>query len=232
MVRYLPLLTGKHTAEIFGFQVEERLQRHSGILNLIFETSKRATVVTNMGFAPFLFGDDLHQLFDNPKQVAYTALLTGDKSGKLLPYRDLLLTSLKSHTRNGKNEIFSRDSQIIVNVSAVLESTFLTTLAPAPLFSYDDNNQLRSACLYWQDEEYALRIVSFIDVVGNGGRASTLESISSICGVSMPYPKELGLSHRQQFCFKHPNCPMVYTLLPAGSHYNGRNILGWRLNGD
>ena len=232
VVHELSSLTGRHAAEVFGFGIEEAHQRHSGVWSEIIETKEWMSIATGLGYAPFLFGDDLHSLFDDPMQPAYIALLTGDKSGKLLQYRDVLLSSLRSHSRNDKNEISFHDSRIILDVSAVLDGTFLTTLTPARLFSHGDDNQLRSACLYWQDEEYALRTVKSIHVVGNGGRASTLESVSSICGVSMPHPKETGLSHRLQFCFQHPNCPMVYTLLPAGSHYNGRNILGWRLGGD
>lgn len=231
VVEDLPSLTGRHTAKIFGFLLSEKHQRHSGILNKIFETNEWASIVTDLGYAPFVFGDDLHRLFEDPKQAAYIALLTGDKSGKLLQHRDSLLSSLRAHSRNGKNEIFFHHSRIILNVTDALESAFLTTLAPARLFSYSDENQLRSACLYWQDNEYALHNVTSNDVVGAGGRASTLESISSICGVSMPHPKKMGLSHRQQFRFQHPKCPMVYTLLPPGTNYNGRNILGWRLGG-
>lgn len=232
VVDELSSLTGRHAAKAFGFQLQERHWRHSSILNEIFETNEWAEIARDLGYAPFLFGDGLRGLFEDPKQPAYITLLTGDKSGLLLQYRDVFLSSLRSHVRNDKNEISFCNSRIILNVSAVLESTFITTLTPARLFSYDNNNRLQSACLYWQDKEYALHTVRSIDVVGNGGRASTLESISSICGVSMPHPEEVGLSHRQQFCFQHPNCPMVYTLLAAGSRYNGRNILGWRLGGD
>jgi hypothetical protein len=232
VVEHLPSLTGRHAAEIFHFPLNERHQRHSGILSEIFQTNQWAEIATGLGHTPFVFGDDLHGIFEDLTQPAYIALLTGDKSGKLLPYRDVFLSSLKPHSRNDKNEISFRKSRIILNVSAVLDSTFLTMLAPARLFSYSNDYQLRSGCLYWQDEEYALHTVTSIDVVGNGGRASTLESVSSICGVYMPYPKERSLSNRQQFCFQHPKCPMVYTLLPPGSNYNGRNILGWMLGGE
>lgn len=228
----LPSLTARYASEAFNFMLDERHLRHSSVWSTIFRDDKWATIATTLGFHPLLFGDDLYGLFDSPTQPAYIALLTGDKSGKLLPYREALLSSLKSHSRDEKNNISFHESRIILNVSAVLDSTFLTTLAPGRLFSYKSDSQLRSACLYWQDNEYMLRPVRSVDVVGRGGRASSLESVSFICGVHMPYPDETGLSQRQQFCFRHPECPIVYTLLPAGRLYDGRNIVGWMIDGE
>ena len=179
-----------------------------------------------------MIGDGLHNLFNNQEQPAYLTLLTGDKSWKLLRYRDIFLSSLQAHSQKDENEIVFHGSRIILNVTDALYNTFRTTLIPGQLFSYGDDTQLRSACLYWQDKEYALREINSNDVVGAMGRPPNLDWILSICGITMPHPNEMGLSYRRQFCFQHPNCLIVYTLLPAGSRYNGRNILGWELGGD
>jgi hypothetical protein len=135
-------------------------------------------------------GDGLHDLFNDPKQPAYVALLTGDKSGKLGHCKESLISSLKPHTRNEKDEIVFHDSNIILNITDALYSTFFTTLTPERLFSCCDDNQLRTACLYWQDRNYAVRTVESNSIIGPRGRASTLESVSSICRISLPYRKK------------------------------------------
>jgi hypothetical protein len=54
-------------------------------------------------------GEGLHDLFNDPKQPAYVAVLTGDKSGKLGHCKESLISSLKPHTRNEKDEIVFHD---------------------------------------------------------------------------------------------------------------------------
>jgi hypothetical protein len=230
IVDYLPSLTGRYAAEVFGFQLQDQHQRHSNIWNKIFETKEWTSTVTELDFNPFLVGDGLHNLYNDPDQPAYIALLTGDKSGKLGHCKESLISSLRPHTRNEKDEIVFHDSKIILNITDALYSTFFTVLTPKRLFSCYDDNKLRTACLYWQDEEYALRTVESNSIVGAGGRASSLDTVSFICGISLPHPKEMGVLHRRQYCFQHPTCPTVHAHLPEGRRYNGRNILGWELD--
>jgi hypothetical protein len=225
----LPSLAGRHAAEILGFGLEEGHQRHSNIWNELFKTYEWALSVIELGFNPFLVGDDLYGLFNDPKEPAYIALLTGDKSGKLGYCKDRLISSLRPHSRNEKDDIVFHESGIVLNVTDALYSTFFTTLTPKRLSSYCDDTQLWSAWLYWQDKEYALRTVKSNSIVGTGDRASTLESVSSVYRISLPHPREMRLSHRRQYCFQYPSCPIVYTHLPAGCKYNGHNILGWEL---
>jgi hypothetical protein len=137
---YVPSLTGRHAAEVFSFQLEVQYQRHSNIWNELIETNGWTSTVTELGFNPFLVGDGLHDLFNDPKQLAYIALLTGDKSRKLGHCKYSLISSLKPHSRNEKDEIVFRDSNIILNITDALYSTFFTTLTLKRLFSFCDDN--------------------------------------------------------------------------------------------
>ena len=226
VVDELPSLTGRHAAEAFGFKLKERHKKHSGVWNEIFRCDEE------WGLNFILIGDDLRDLLNDPKRPACIALLTGDRTGRIRPNKTKFLLSLRPHDLNEKHEIVFHESNIILNVADALYNTFFTTLEPSQLFSCCGDNELRSASLYWQDMEYALRTIGPNDIVGVGGRASTLQSVSYTCGITLTHPKELALKYRHQHCFQHPDCPLAYTLLPTGCNYNGHNILGWELGDD
>jgi hypothetical protein len=231
VIHDLPSLTGRYAAEVFGFELEERHQKHSSVWNKILKDDEEWTSIgTKRGLNPILVGDGLHDLYEDPEQPAYLALLTGDKTGIIRHDKTKLLASLRAHHRNEKREIVFHESNIILNIDEAIYNPFFITLSPKRLFSHHRHNRLRSASLYWQDDEHALRTIGPDDIVGNGERASTLHDVSLICGITLTHPEEMTLRQRRQQCFQHPNCPPAYPLCPIGYKFNGDNILGWEWN--
>ncbi|RFU27841.1 hypothetical protein B7463_g8494, partial [Scytalidium lignicola] len=226
VVGYLPSLSGRHVAQVFNFKLTEGHQSHSDIWNKIFKDETWVSIATRQGLNPVLIGDDLHNLYCDPMRPAYLALLTGDRTSNLRHDRIKLLASLRPHHWNEDNEIVFDQSNIVLNIIEPLYNSFIVTLPPEKLFTYQ-YNQLRSAALYWKDSRYALRTIGPDDIVGIGERASNLQDISLICAVTLTHPKEMALRRRHQQCFQHPNCPPVYPICPPGYRYNGDNILGW-----
>ena len=178
------------------------------------------------GLNPFLIGDRLHALFDDPKQPAYISLSTGDKTRNIRHDKMKLLASLREHHLNENGEVVFHDSKIILNIDEALYNPFFVTSTPKRLFSCQ-NNRLRSASLYWADSQYALRTIGPDDIVGIGERASTLKDVTHICGITLTHPQEMVLRQRHQQCFQHPSCPPTYPVLSLDYKYDGDNILGW-----
>jgi hypothetical protein len=227
VMEYLPSLTGRHTAQAFNFPLTERHQRHSNIWNQIFKDDEAWTpIATQQGLNFFLVGDDLHSLHRDPIHQAYLALSTGDKTGKIRHDKMNLLASLKAHNWNEKNEIVFQESNITLNIDEALHNPFFISLTPEKLFSYQHTG-LRSASLYWKDSQYAVRTIGPDDIVGMGERASILENVSLVCGITLTHPEEIILRQRHQQCFQHPKCPHASPLCPVGYRFNGDNILGW-----
>jgi hypothetical protein len=227
VIEHVPSLTGKHAAQVFGFELEERHQKHADLWDrLLREEDTWTPIATRQGLNPFLIGDDLHTLFDDPKQPAYICLATGDKTGNIQHDKMKLLASLRDHHFNENGEVVFHDSKVILNIDGALYNRFLVTSTPKNLFSCQ-NNRLRSASLYWADSQYALRTIGPDDIVGIGERASTLKDVSSICGITLTHPKEMELRQRYQQCFQHPSCPPTYPVLSLDYKYTGDNILGW-----
>lgn len=232
VVKDLPSLTGRYAAQVFDFRLQDRHEKHSDVWNKIFKDNEKwSLVATRQGLNPVLVGDDLHSLYHNleqhdPKQAAYIALLTGDKCGDIRYDKTELLASLRAHYWNEDNEIVLYESNIILSIDEALRNPLFITLTPEKLFTYR-HNELCSASLYWKDNEYALRTIRSDDIVGIGDRASTLQDVSLICGITLTHPKEMELRQRHQQCFQHPNCPSAYPLCPIGYKFNGDNILGW-----
>jgi hypothetical protein len=138
-----------------------------------------------------------------------------------------LLESLKPHCWNENKEIVFEKSNITLNIDEALYSPFIVTLFPEKLFSYRQG-QLRSASLYWEDDQYALRAIGPDHIAGIEERKFTLQSVSLICGITLQHPKETVSIQRHQQCFQHPECPSVHPICPSGRRYDGYNIIGWR----
>jgi acyl-coenzyme A thioesterase PaaI-like protein len=227
VIEYLPSLTGKYAAQVFGFKLEEWHKKHADIWDMVLREGETWTpVATRQGLNPSLIGDDLHNLFNDPKQPAYICLSTGDKSANIRYDKMKLLASLREHHFNENGEVVFHDSNIILNIDEALYNRFFVTSTPKKLFSCQDN-RLRSASLYWADSQHALRAIGPDDIVGIGERASTLKDVSYICGITLTHPKEMALRQRHQQCFQHPSCPPTYPVLSLDYKYNGDNILGW-----
>jgi hypothetical protein len=157
---------------------------------------------------------------------AYIALSTGDKMGNIRHEKTKLLASLRAYGWSEKNEIVFQESDITLNINEALYNLFYISLTPEKLFSCQ-HTSLRSTSLYWKDNQYAVRTIGPDDIVGMGDKASTLQDVSLICGITLTHPKEMVLRQRHQQFFQHPNCPQAYPLFPIGYKFNGDNILGW-----
>jgi hypothetical protein len=227
----LPSLTGKYAADAFGFALEPRHQRHSSIWDLILKPDEDWTpLAVEMGLLPFLVGSDLYKVEEGSTEPAFLVLLTGTETGSIRQYRDKLLSSLRPHDLENGEEIVFKNSNIVLNVVDALYNTFFTTLDPRRLFSYEEG-ELRSACLYWKDSDYALRPVGCSDIVGIGGLTPTLESVSYICGITFKAPDNISGPCYQK-CFVHQKCPPAYPIYPSGSTYRRNNTLGWQWGDD
>lgn len=227
---HLPSLTGRYAADVFGFRLQKRHQKHSDILkNILREDEEFTSIARRQGINLLLLGDSLHALYKDPMQRAYLALLTGDKTRTIRHDKTKLLAALRPHTSNKNNEIVFLDSRIVLNIEEAINNPFFVTLPPKKLFGLCEYGKLRSACLYLQDNEYILRSIGPEDIVGSGGSVSTLRDVSLICGITLPHPKELKLKQRYQQCFEHMDCPSSSPLCPDGYTFNGDNILGWQL---
>jgi hypothetical protein len=227
----LPSLTGRHAAEAFGFELEPRHLKHSGIWDQILKPNDDWTpIAMDMGLVPLLTGHDIHKIEEDTEEPVFIVLLTGDKTGKIREHRDKLLSSLRPHhLRNGQEVVF-HESNIVMNVVDALYCTFFTALDPKSLFIYEED-ELRSACLYWKDREYAIRYIGAGDIVGIGRQTATLQSISYICGITFNLPgKSVRLSYQK--CFAHPKCPPTYPLYPSGGIYRRNKTPGWQWGED
>ncbi len=227
VLEHLPSLNGRHAALAFDFELTERHRKHSDIWHKIFKNGDSWTAIASrQGLNLSLIGYDLCNLYHDPMQPAYIVLSTGDKSGNIRHDKARLLKSLRAHHLNEKNEVVFDESNITLNIDGALHNPFCITSSPRELFSSQDG-QLRSASLYWKDSRYALREIGPEDIVGIGKRATTLEDVSFICGITLTHPKEMSLRQRHQQCFQHPECPPAYPICPVGYVYNGDNIIGW-----
>lgn len=228
VLKDVPSLTGKHAADALGFTLEPRHQRHSSIWDLILKPDEDWTsFVEDMGLLPFLAGHDLRKIKPGVTEPAFIVLLTGDETGNVRHHRDRLLSSLQPHHLRNRQEVVFKNSNIVMNVVDALYSTFFTTLDPSKLFSYEEG-ELRSACLYWKDEEYALHHIGNGDIVGIGGPAPTIESVSYICGIMFKLPGKFSQGLYYQKCFVHEKCPAAYPIYPNGGIYDRNNTVGWQ----
>jgi hypothetical protein len=210
VIEHLPSLTGRHTAQEFKVGMTDQHYRHSSIWKMIIKDEEEWTsAATKRGLNPVLIGDGLHGLFNDPKQPAYLALVTGDNSGDIRYEKAKLLSSLRAYDWSGPGEIVFRESNITLNIGEALWCPEFVSLVPEKLFSCQDTG-LRSASLYWKDNEYALRTIGADDIVGIGERVSNLQDISHICGITLTHPKEMELGGRWQQRFEHPIRPKVY----------------------
>jgi hypothetical protein len=224
----LPSLTGRYAADVFGFKLQERHKKHSDLLRLIIRDDEKWTAIARrLGLELTLVGDALHALYHDPTQPAYLALLTGDKTKTIRHDKTKLFAALQPHSRGKNNEVVFDKSRIVLSIDEAIYNPFFVTLDPKRLFGYGEDGKLRSASLYLEDREYAVRAIREPDIVGVGDRASTLKDVSLICGITLTHPKEVKMKQRYQQCFQRIDCPVAFPLCPDLYVFNGDNILGW-----
>jgi hypothetical protein len=224
----LPSLTGRYAADVFQFTLQAQHKKHSDILKLIIRDDESWTLIARrLGLRLALLGDDLHALYNDPTLPAYLALLTGDNTKSIRHDKTKLFKALQPHHRNENNEVVFANSRIILSVDEAVYNPFFVTLDPKRLFGYGDDKKLRSASLYLEDRQYALRTIQEPDIVGVGDGVLSLRDVSDICGVTLTHPREVEMKRRYQQCFQSRNCLLVFPLCPVGYRFNGDNILGW-----
>jgi hypothetical protein len=173
VIEYLPSLSGRYVAEVFGFKLEERHQKHADVWHSMFREKDTWTLIAiRQGLNPFVVGDGLHTLYNDPKQPAYLCLLTGDKTRNIRHDKMKLLTSLREHHFNENGEVVFHDSKIILNIEEALYNPFFITSTPEKLFSCQ-KNRLRSASLYYTDSQYALQEIGPGNIIGIRQQVST-----------------------------------------------------------
>jgi hypothetical protein len=244
IVQHLPSLTGSYAATVFNFGLEEHHWQHSSIWNIIWEHNRWPSLAEGMGLQPLLIGnlptlrDYLGPTTSNTNASAIylgqplkLALLAGDKTGQIRFHREELLSSLRPHHLNERQEVVFHNSNIILNIDDAVHCAYYATLSPDTLFTYSDSGLLQSGSLYWRDSEYAVRVIGIEDVVGIGGPASISQDISLVCGITLTHPKEMKLADRRQYLFQHPSCPEISPLLPIVYNKDGGWILGWEFTG-
>jgi hypothetical protein len=229
---YLPSLSAGFAARVFNFHLLPWQQKHSNVWSAIFQNENWTSLATSQGLNPVLVGQNLHNLYDckdiRNAKPAYIVLVTGDNSGDIRYHQQILLDSLRPHIFNKKtNEVVFKNSNITLNIDDAIRCPELISLEPKRLFSYR-YKRLRSACLYWQDDHYALYDIGEEDIIGISRRAHTLKSVSLVCGLTLPHSKNSSIPHQQELqqCFLDPKCPPI---LPIGHYDRGRCILlGWK----
>jgi hypothetical protein len=123
-----------------------------------------------------------------------------DNSGDLRFRKDSFLNSLRGRpTPNKKYEVYFPSSNITLNIADVTNSFEVIPVDIKRLFSYRYKN-LQSAYLLWNDLEHKVRTIDSEYIVGIGGKAFTLKSVSFICGLSVTFPD----NHREQYVFETP----------------------------
>lgn len=228
VIKDLPTLSARFAARVFNFDLVPQQQKHSNVWSAILKTENWTSLATIMGLNPALVGQNLHNLYDcedtRNGQPAYIVLVTGDSSGDIRFYKQILLDSLRPHTFNNEtNEVAFKNLNITLNIDDAISCSELISLQPKKLFSYQ-YKRLRSACLYWQDDRYALYDIGADDIIGIGRKVHTLKSVSLVCGLTLPYSENSLIPHLQ--CFRDPECPPIS---PIGHFDNHIFILfGWK----
>ena len=231
VIKDLPTLSARFAARVFNFDLAPRQQKHSSIWSAILKNESWTSLATSQGLNPALVGQNLHNLYDcediKNAKPAYIVLVTGDSSGDIRFHEQVLLDSLRPHIFNNQTkEVVFTDLNITLNIDDAIRCPEIISLKPKRLFSYR-YKRLRSACLYWQDDHYALYDIGAEDIIGIGRKAHTLKSVSLVCGLTLPHLKNSLIPHQQhlQQCFRDPKCPPI---CPIGRSDNQRYILlGW-----
>jgi hypothetical protein len=198
---HLPSLSTRYAARILSFGLWPSQESHSGVWDAIFEdTSWINQAIIDFKVNPVLIGQNLHNCVNSNNKSAYLTLVIRDNLGDLRFPIDTFLESLRGRPGlNKKHEVYFPSSNITLNVADVVLSSEIIPVDTKRLFSYRYKN-LESAYLLWNDPEHKVRIIDSEHIVGIGGRAFTLKSVSFICGLSITFSDH----HREQYVLETP----------------------------
>jgi hypothetical protein len=215
---HLPSLSTRYAARILSFGLWPSQESHSGVWDAIFEdTSWINQAIIDFNVNPVLIGQ-----INNNNKSAYLTLVVRDNPGDLRFRKKQFLKSLRGHPRlNKKYEVHFPSSNITLNVADVVGSFDVIPVDTKRLFSYRHKN-LQSAYLLWNDPEHKVRIIDSEDIVGIGGKALTLKSVSFICGLSITFSDD----HREQYVFETPKKGAHDVQLIGGGF--DRECEGWK----
>ncbi|KFZ16136.1 hypothetical protein V501_02385 [Pseudogymnoascus sp. VKM F-4519 (FW-2642)] len=173
-------------------------EMHDRVWDKIFPTKEWVSIATDMGLVPILVGHDVSRVYNNTFQppayfnylseILNICLVTGDFSGELAKQKDLLIKCLgidnkKRRLYDSVGTVILEDVGISLNIKNALGPREIIPTDVKDLFSKDS---VSSAALFWGD--YSLRTIGPDDVVGVGGRASSLDSIAHCCAIELTHP--------------------------------------------
>jgi hypothetical protein len=195
----------------------------SKIRSAIFQDETWTKIASTQGLNPVLIGQELHKLNESmvtgKTDKSYIVLVTGDKSGDIVFYKQAFLDSLRRpHVFDAHaNEVVFTDSNITLNVEDVMHNPECISMDPRRLF-FPTPELVCSASLYLHDSYHAVRKIEPEDIVGIGGKAPTLENASMVCGITLK-------GQQFQQCFLNPKCGPIRPIPYVG--YNEDICLGW-----
>lgn len=242
VTKHLGVLSTDAAANVFKIPRSSAQQQHAKVWKAIFKDENWTSKARAQGLNPALVGHDLHNLYDcadiQSAKPTYIALVTGDMSGDLRHYKETLLTSLRPHTfiNESTKEIAFAGTEITLNISDAIDNPEIVPIQPTKLFSR--SGKLRSACLYWGDNklvkirkdnklvkigknDYKLVTIRRKDIVGIGRKATTLENVSLVCGLTL----RMHDANNQPQAFKDPECKE-----PISPIFQKRKLVGWKLS--
>ncbi len=195
----LTSLSLRHAAMVLGFNLSPLQEEHSRVWDAIFEDPSWVyQAIIDLKVKPVLIGQNLHNYINGTDKSVYLTLVIRDKDGVLRFRKDSFLKSLRDRPLlNSKNEVYFPSSNITLNVADIVIAPEIISVDTKRLFSYR-HQSLKSAYLLWDDPEYKFRTIHSEDIVGIGGKASTLTSVSFICGLSVTFSDHF----REQYVFQ------------------------------
>jgi hypothetical protein len=176
-------------------QIEE--YKYENVWHSIFAKDVWLQTLSSTGYAPTLFGYDLHKLhYENGEEktgkdaICYLVITIAPNIRLLKPEEyELFFECLRPHTRNG-DDVTIREGvdspMIILNIndlgkgdgSRKEEDEIVVPFLPL-LFNCSIT-QLQSAYMLWQDTERTLKTIESDSIIGVGTER-THESVSTVC---------------------------------------------------
>jgi len=198
IIEHLPLRSTRNFVLSFRSKFSPEQKSNKIWSELLKEDNKWIPKLLKHGLRPILVGHDLNDIDRGPHKLLYITLVIGDWFGEFTE-PELLLDSLRSKDFNdNSNEVFFRDSNIILNIDDPIRWDFnnVTCVNPRNIFAKES---ISTTVLIWGDP--ILHQISHKAVVGIGivGK-SNFESVDTICAVEIVYNE----TKRWSQIFKNP----------------------------
>ena len=197
-MRYLSPLSAFQTADVFGVSLGvPRQSNHSRTWYRIFQKDTWALKATEMNINLVLLGPQLHYTFADitvrqPGAISMVLYYT-DRTQRFTQYNKSNPSSffdclVDYEYDEVKQEITFKDGSIL-NMANVFCQSDWAQIEPNPTRLFPVQTEiLRSYYMFWYNEDFALRIFGPEDIVGIGGKATSFDQITWICGLQMTLP--------------------------------------------